>query len=233
MSPAAEAASLSGSPAVVLVSGGLDSATTLAIARERGHRCHALSFDYDQRHAVELAAARRVAAALGAVEHRVLAMPIGQFGHSALTDPAIAVPEAPTDGIPVTYVPARNTIFLACALGYAEVIGAQHIYIGVNAVDYSGYPDCRPEFIRAFECLANLATRAAVEGRPVTIHAPLIELSKADVIRRGLALGVDYAMTVSCYQPDGEGRGCGRCDSCRLRQAGFEAAGVADPAARR
>jgi 7-cyano-7-deazaguanine synthase len=233
MSPAAEAASLSGSPAVVLVSGGLDSATTLAIARERGHRCHALSFDYGQRHAVELAAARRVAAALGAVEHRVLAMPIGQFGHSALTDPAIAVPEAPTDGIPVTYVPARNTIFLACALGYAEVIGAQHIYIGVNAVDYSGYPDCRPEFIRAFECLANLATRAAVEGRPVTIHAPLIELSKADVIRRGLALGVDYAMTVSCYQPDGEGRGCGRCDSCRLRQAGFEAAGVADPAARR
>jgi 7-cyano-7-deazaguanine synthase len=233
MSPAAEAASLSGSPAVVLVSGGLDSATTLAITRERGHRCHALSFDYGQRHAVELAAARRVAAALGAVEHRVLAMPIGQFGHSALTDPAIAVPEAPTDGIPVTYVPARNTIFLACALGYAEVIGAQHIYIGVNAVDYSGYPDCRPEFIRAFECLANLATRAAVEGRPVTIHAPLIELSKADVIRRGLALGVDYAMTVSCYQPDGEGRGCGRCDSCRLRQAGFEAAGVADPAARR
>ena len=217
----------------MLLSGGLDSATTLAIAGERGHRCYALSFDYGQRHAVEIAAARRVAAALGAVEHRVLAMPIGQFGHSALTDRAIAVPESPGEGIPVTYVPARNTIFLACALGYAEVIGAQHIYIGVNAVDYSGYPDCRPAFIRAFEDLANLATRAAVEGRPVTIHAPLIELSKADIIRRGLALGVDYAMTVSCYQPDGEGRGCGVCDSCRLRQAGFEAAGVTDPAARR
>jgi 7-cyano-7-deazaguanine synthase len=233
MSRAAEAASLSGSLAVVLVSGGLDSATTLAIARERGHCCHALSFEYGQRHAAELAAARRVAAALGAVEHRVLAMPIGQFGHSALTDPAIAVPESPSEGIPVTYVPARNTIFLACALGYAEVIGAQHIYIGVNAVDYSGYPDCRPAFIRAFQDLANLATRAAVNGRPVTIDAPLIELSKADIIRRGLALGVDYAMTVSCYQPDDEGRGCGLCDSCRLRQAGFEAAGVTDPAARR
>jgi len=232
MSPAAEAASLSGSLAVVLVSGGLDSATTLAIARERGHRCHALSFDYGQRHAVELAAARRVAAALGAVEHQVLAIPIGQFGHSALTDPAIAVPEAPTDGIPVTYVPARNTIFLACALGYAEAISAQHIYIGVNAVDYSGYPDCRPAFIRAFEYLANLATRAAIEGRLVSIHAPLIELSKADIIRRGLALGVDYAITVSCYQPDDVGRGCGRCESCRLRQSGFAAAGVTDPAAR-
>jgi len=229
MSPAAEAMPLSGSPAVVLVSGGLDSATTLAIARERGHRCHALSFDYGQRHAVELTAARRVAAALGAFEHRVLAMPIGQFGHSALTDPAIAVPEAPTDGIPVTYVPARNTIFLACALGYAEVIGAQHIYIGVNAVDYSGYPDCRPAFIRAFECLANLATRAAIEGRLVSIHAPLIELTKADIIRRGLARGVDYAMTVSCYQPDDDGRACGRCDSCRLRSGGFQAIGMADP----
>jgi 7-cyano-7-deazaguanine synthase len=213
----------------VLLSGGLDSATTLAIARERGHRCHALSFDYGQRHVVELAAARRVAAALGAVEHRVLAMPIGEFGHSALTDPAIAVPESPADGIPVTYVPARNTIFLACALGHAEVIGAQHIYIGVNAVDYSGYPDCRPAFIRAFEDLANLATRAAVEGRAVTVHAPLIEMSKADIIRRGLALGVDYAMTVSCYQPDGDGRACGRCDSCRLRRGGFEDAGVNDP----
>ena len=223
---------LSGSPAVVLVSGGLDSATTLAIARERGHRCHALSFDYGQRHVAELAAARRVAAALGVVEHRVLAMPIGQFGHSALTDPAIAVPESPGDGIPVTYVPARNTIFLACALGHAEVVGARHVYIGVNAVDYSGYPDCRPAFIRAFENLANLATRAAVEGRSVTIHAPLIEMTKADIIRRGIALGVDYAMTVSCYQADDEGRACGRCDSCRLRQAGFAAAGIADPAAR-
>lgn len=232
-SPAAETASMSGTPAVVLVSGGLDSATTLAIARERGHLCHALSFDYGQRHAVELAAARRVAAALGAVEHRVLALPIGQFGHSALTDPAIAVPETPGEGIPVTYVPARNTVFLAFALGYAEVIGAQHIYIGVNAVDYSGYPDCRPAFVRAFENVANLATQSAVEGRPMTIHAPLIELSKADIIRHGIALGVDYAMTVSCYQPDGEGRTCGRCDSCRLRQAGFAAAGVADPAVRR
>ena len=218
-----------GSPAVVLVSGGLDSATVLAIARERGHRCHALSFDYGQRHRAELEAARRVAAALGAVEHRVLAMPIGEFGHSALTDPAIPVPERPTQGIPATYVPARNTIFLACALGHAEVIGAQDIYIGVNAVDYSGYPDCRPEFIAAFERVAALATKAAVEGRGIRIHAPLIELSKADIIRRGAALGVDYALTVSCYQPDESGRACGRCDSCRLRRVGFEQAGIADP----
>jgi 7-cyano-7-deazaguanine synthase len=221
---------LRGTPAVVLVSGGLDSATTLAIARALGHRCHALSFDYGQRHVAELAAARRVAAALGAVEHRVLGLPIGQFGHSALTDPAIGVPESPSEGIPVTYVPARNTIFLAIALGYAEVVDARHVYIGVNAVDYSGYPDCRPAFIRAFEDVANLATRAAIEGRTLRIHAPLIELSKADIIRRGLALGVDYALTVSCYQPDGKGRGCGRCDSCRLRQAGFAAAGITDPA---
>jgi 7-cyano-7-deazaguanine synthase len=213
----------------VLVSGGLDSATVLAIARERGHRCHALSFDYGQRHRAELDAARRVAAAQGAVEHRVLAMPIGQFGHSALTDPAIAVPEQPTAAIPVTYVPARNTIFLACALGHAEVIGARDIYIGVNAVDYSGYPDCRPEFIAAFERVANLATKTAVEGRHLRIHAPLIGLSKAEIIRRGIALGVDYAMTVSCYQADDAGRACGRCDSCRLRRAGFEQAGIADP----
>ena len=224
---------MAGHPAVVLLSGGLDSATTLAIARERGHRCHALSFDYGQRHAIELAAARRVATSLGAAEHRVLTMPIGQFGHSALTDPGIAVPENPSDGIPVTYVPARNTVFLACALGYAEVLDAQHIYIGVNAVDYSGYPDCRPAFIRAFENLANLATRAAVEGRPMSVHAPLIELSKADIIRRGMALGVDYGLTVSCYQPDDAGRACGRCDSCRLRRDGFAAAGVTDPADRR
>jgi 7-cyano-7-deazaguanine synthase len=223
------AAELAGTPAVVLVSGGLDSATTLAIARERGHACHALSFDYGQRHAVELAAARRVAAAQGVTEHRVLAMPIGQFGHSALTDTSIAVPTAPGEGIPVTYVPARNTIFLACALGYAEVIGARHIYIGVNAVDYSGYPDCRPAFIKAFEQLANLATRAGVEGRTLTVHAPLIELSKADIIRRGLALGVDLATTVSCYQPDPSGRACGHCDSCRIRRQGFEAAGIDDP----
>jgi 7-cyano-7-deazaguanine synthase len=213
----------------VLVSGGLDSATVLAIARESGHRCHALSFDYGQRHRVELDAARRVVAAMGAVEHRVLAMPIGEFGHSALTDPAIAGPEQPTAGIPATYVPARNTIFLACALGHAEVTGARDIYIGVNAVDYSGYPDCRPEFIAAFERVANLATKAAVEGRHMRIHAPLIELSKAEIIRRGTALGVDYAMTVSCYQPDEAGRACGRCDSCRLRRAGFEQAGIPDP----
>lgn len=213
----------------MLVSGGLDSATVLAIARERGHVCHALSFDYGQRHRVELDAARRVAMALGAVEHRVLPLPIGGFGHSALTDTAIPVPELPTAGIPTTYVPARNTIFLACALGHAEVIGAEDIYIGVNAVDYSGYPDCRPEFIAAFERVANLATKTAVEGRRIRIHAPLIQLSKADIIRRGIALGVDYAITVSCYQPDDAGRACGRCDSCRLRRAGFEQAGIADP----
>jgi 7-cyano-7-deazaguanine synthase len=201
----------------------------LAIARERGHRCHALSFDYGQRHRIELEAARRVASALGAVEHRVLAMPIGAFGHSALTDPSIAVPEQPGKGIPATYVPARNTIFLACALGFAEVIGAEDIFIGVNAIDYSGYPDCRPEFISAFERMANLATQAAVEGRAMRIQAPLISLSKAEIIHRGIALGVDYAITVSCYQPDEAGRACGRCDSCRLRRAGFEQAGVADP----
>ena len=213
----------------MLLSGGLDSATVLAIARDRGHRCHALSFDYGQRHRAELDAARRVAVALGAVEHRVLALPIGGFGHSALTDVAIPVPEQPTAGIPMTYVPARNTIFLACALGHAEVTGAQDIYIGVNAVDYSGYPDCRPEFIAAFERVANLATKAAVQGRRVRIHAPLIDLSKAEIIRRGVALGVDYAITVSCYQPDESGGACGRCDSCRLRLAGFEQAGIADP----
>jgi 7-cyano-7-deazaguanine synthase len=201
----------------------------LAIARECGHACHALSFDYGQRHRVELVAARRVAAALGATAHRVLAMPIGELGHSALTDPAIAVPEQPTAGIPVTYVPARNTVFLACALGYAEVIGASDIYIGVNAVDYSGYPDCRPEFIAACERVANLATRAGVEGGGIRIHAPLIELTKAEIIRRGSALGVDYGITVSCYQPDESGRACGRCDSCRLRRTGFEEAGIADP----
>jgi 7-cyano-7-deazaguanine synthase len=213
----------------VLVSGGLDSATTLAIARADGFVCHALSFDYGQRHRAELDAARRVAAALGAAAHRILPMPIGELGHSALTDTSIAVPEQPGEGIPVTYVPARNTVFLACALGYAEVIGACDIYIGVNAVDYSGYPDCRPEFIAAFERVANLATKAAVEGRPMHIRAPLIEWSKAEIIRRGSALGVDYSMTVSCYQPDDTGRACGRCDSCRLRRAGFEQAGVADP----
>jgi 7-cyano-7-deazaguanine synthase len=213
----------------VLLSGGLDSATVLAIARERGHHCHALSFDYGQRQRVELDAARRIADALGAVEHRILAIPIGDFGGSALTDPALAVPEQPGDGIPVTYVPARNTVFLACALGYAEVLGARDIYIGVNAVDYSGYPDCRPEFIAAFEQLANLATKAAVEGARTRIHAPLIKLSKAEIIRHGSALGVDYSITLSCYQPDAKGRACGRCDACRLRRAGFEQAGIADP----
>lgn len=225
----ADSAGLRGTSAVVLVSGGLDSATTLAIASERGHRNFALSFDYGQRHAIELDAARRVGEAFAVVEHRVLTLPIAQFGNSALTDRSIAVPESATEGIPVTYVPARNSIFLACALGYAEVIGAQHIYLGVNAVDYSGYPDCRPSFIRAFECLANLATRAAVEGKAMSIHAPLIELTKAAIIQRGSALGVDFSMTVSCYQPDADGRACGRCDSCRLRREGFREAGIADP----
>jgi 7-cyano-7-deazaguanine synthase len=214
---------------VVLVSGGLDSATVLAIARDRGHRCLALSFDYGQRHRAELEAARRVATALGAVEHRILTMPIGEFGQSALTDRSIAVPEHGGTGIPVTYVPARNTVFLACAVGLAEVSGASDIFIGVNAIDYSGYPDCRPEFIAAFERMANLATKAAIEGQATRIHAPLIDLSKADIIRRGIALGVDFAMTVSCYQPDDTGSACGRCDACWLRREGFRSAGVADP----
>lgn len=215
--------------AVVLVSGGLDSATTLAIAREQGFRCFALSFDYGQRHRVELAAAARVARDGGAVEHRVVDIDLSAFGGSALTDPALAVPETPGDGIPITYVPARNTVFLALALAWAEVLDSDDIFIGVNAVDYSGYPDCRPDFIAAFERMARLATRAGVAGAPLTIHAPLIDLSKAEIIRRGLALGVDYAATVSCYQPADDGAACGRCDSCRLRQEGFAAAGVADP----
>jgi len=216
-------------PAVVLVSGGLDSATTLAIARQQRFACHAVSFDYGQRHAVELEAARRVADALGAVEHRVMAVDWGHIGGSALTDRDIAVPEEATPGIPVTYVPARNTLFLALALGWAEVLGARDIFIGVNAIDYSGYPDCRPEFIRAFEKVANLGTRAGVSGERFRIHAPLIELTKGQIIRKGLELGVDYSITVSCYQADEEGRACGRCDSCRLRRKGFEAAGAADP----
>ena len=215
--------------AVVLLSGGLDSATVLALARNQGYVCHALSMDYGQRHVVEIAAARRVAAALGAVEHRVIPIALDAFGGSALTDPRIAVPEEETTGIPVTYVPARNTIFLALALGWAEVLGARDIWIGVNALDYSGYPDCRPAFIEAFERLANLATRAGVEGERFHIHAPLIEMSKAQIIREGLCIGVDYALTVSCYQADPEGRACGRCDSCRLRRKGFADAGVADP----
>lgn len=215
--------------AVVLLSGGLDSATALAMAREQGFACHALSLDYGQRHASELAAARRVAAAQGVAEHKIIALDLTQIGGSALTDSSIPVPEAPSQGIPVTYVPARNTVFLALALGWAEVLGAQDLFIGVTAVDYSGYPDCRPEYIAAFERLANLATRAGVEGRPFRVHAPLIDLGKAEIIRVGLKLGVDYAQTLSCYAADGAGRACGRCDSCRLRAAGFAAAGVPDP----
>ena len=215
--------------AVVLVSGGLDSATTLALARAEGRRCYALSFDYGQRHRVELDAARHVALALGAAEHRVLHIGLDGIGGSALTDAAIAVPEQPAAGIPVTYVPARNTVFLALALGWAEVLGAGEIWLGVNAVDYSGYPDCRPEFIAAFETLANLATRVGVEGGYLRIRAPLITMSKAEIIATGMRLGVDYALTVSCYQPDAAGRACGRCDACRLRRAGFAAAHVPDP----
>jgi 7-cyano-7-deazaguanine synthase len=217
--------------AIVLVSGGLDSATTLALARDGGFTCYALSFDYGQRHRRELEAADRVARALGAVEHRTFPIDLSAFGGSALTDPSIAVPETGVDPttIPVTYVPARNTVFLALALAWAEVLDASDLFIGVNAVDYSGYPDCRPEFISAFEQLANLATRAGVEGHRLTVHTPLIALTKAEIIRRGIALGVDYAMTISCYQPDDAGAACGVCDSCRLRRDGFEAAGVADP----
>lgn len=217
-------------PAVVLLSGGLDSATTLAIARDDGFACHALSVDYGQRHHAELAAAALVATTLGASSHRILHLDLSQLGGSALTDPAIAVPtDGVKPGIPVTYVPARNTIMLALALAWAEVLEARDIFVGVNAVDYSGYPDCRPEYIRAFETMANLATKAAVEGHPLTLHAPLIDLSKAEIVRRGAALGVEFALTVSCYQADGEGRACGACDSCRLRREGFAAAGLADP----
>lgn len=215
--------------AVVLLSGGLDSATVLAMARAQGFACYALSLDYGQRHASELAAARRVAATLGVVEHKIIALDLTRIGGSALTDANIAVPETPTTGIPVTYVPARNTVFLSLALGWAEVLGAQDIFIGVNAVDYSGYPDCRPEYIAAFERLANLATRAGVEGTPFRIAAPLIDMRKAEIIQTGLRLGVDYALTLSCYAADADGRACGRCDSCRLRAAGFAHAGVADP----
>jgi 7-cyano-7-deazaguanine synthase len=215
--------------AVVLVSGGLDSATTLAMAIEQGYACYALSMEYGQRHVVELEAADRVAAALGAVEHRTMPIALDRFGGSALTDHSIDVPEAAETGIPVTYVPARNTIFLSLALGWAEVLGASDIFIGVNAVDYSGYPDCRPEFLYAFEQMANLATRAGVEGSGFTIHAPLVRLSKAEIIREGLRLGVDYGNTVSCYQADTSGRACGACDSCRLRALGFKDAGVEDP----
>lgn len=215
--------------AVVLLSGGLDSATCLAIAKHRGFDVHALSFDYGQRSRSELEAGQRVAAALGVTEHKTIKLDLGAIGGSALTDATIAVPEAPTTGIPVTYVPARNTVFLSIALGYAEVLAADHIFVGVNAVDYSGYPDCRPDYIAAFERMANLATKAGVEGHKLHIEAPLINLTKAEIIQTGHKLGVDYSLTVTCYQADGEGRACGRCDSCRLRAQGFADAGVADP----
>jgi 7-cyano-7-deazaguanine synthase len=215
--------------AVVLLSGGLDSATVLALARRSGQECHALSVAYGQRHGAELDAAARVAAALGAHEHRVMRVDLAGIGGSALTDPELAVPESPTQGIPITYVPARNTMMLALALGWAEVLGAGSIHVGVNAVDYSGYPDCRPEFIAAFEALAARATRAGVEGRALKINAPLISWTKAAIIRTGVELGVDYSLTVSCYQADAAGRACGRCDSCRIRREGFTAAGVQDP----
>jgi 7-cyano-7-deazaguanine synthase len=215
--------------AVVLLSGGLDSATTLAMARGQGFDCYCLSLDYGQRHRSELQAAARVAAALGASAQRTMKLDLTPFGGSALTDASIEVPSVPTDGIPITYVPARNTIMLSLALAWAEVLQSCDIFIGANAVDYSGYPDCRPEYIAAFQNMANLATKAALEGNPTTIHAPLIHLSKAEIIRQGIALGVDYALTVSCYQADAQGRACGRCDSCRLRKAGFEQAGVPDP----
>ncbi len=215
--------------AVVLLSGGLDSATVLAMARHAGHECHALSLDYGQRHRAELDAARAVAQSLGVAEHRVMRLDMGAFTGSALTDPDIPVPELPGPGIPVTYVPARNTIMLALALGWAEVLDAASIHIGVNALDYSGYPDCRPAFVQAFQTLADVATKRAVDGRPIRIEAPLIHLSKAEIIRRGSALGVDYALTVSCYQADASGLACGRCDSCRLRRQGFEQAGIFDP----
>ncbi len=215
--------------AVVLLSGGLDSATVLAQAKAAGFACYSMSFDYGQRHRAELQAAERVAQQLGVVEHKVIGLNLNGMGGSALTDSSIAVPEAPTEGIPVTYVPARNTVFLSLALGWAEVLGAHDIFIGVNAVDYSGYPDCRPEFISAFERMANLATREGVEGEGFRIQAPLQELSKAQIVQIGLQHGVDYGLTVSCYQADDDGRACGKCDSCRLRAAGFVAAGVADP----
>ena len=217
--------------AVVLLSGGLDSATVLALALSEGYACHALSVDYGQRHRVELEAAVRVARALGAAEHKTVRIDLTAFGGSALTDANIAVPTrgVQKDGIPVTYVPARNTIMLSLALAWAEVLGAQDLFFGANAVDYSGYPDCRPEYMQAFERMANLATKAAVEGHRLTLHTPIIGLSKAQIIEQGLKLGVDYRLTVSCYQADAQGRACGMCDSCRLRRAGFEAAGVADP----
>ncbi|GLK91429.1 7-cyano-7-deazaguanine synthase QueC [Pseudomonas turukhanskensis] len=215
--------------AVILLSGGLDSATVVAMAKADGYACYTMSFDYGQRHRSELQAAERVAQQLGVVEHKVIGLNLNGMGGSALTDSSIAVPETPGEGIPVTYVPARNTVFLSLALGWAEVLGARDIFIGVNAVDYSGYPDCRPEFVEAFERMANLATKAGVEGQGFRIQAPLQFLSKAQIVEAGMAHGVDYGLTVSCYQADEDGRACGKCDSCRLRAAGFAEAGVKDP----
>lgn len=220
---------MTNSKAVILLSGGLDSATVVAIAKAQGYACYTMSFDYGQRHRAELHAAERVAAQLEAVEHKVIGINLNGIGGSALTDQSIAVPEAQEEGIPVTYVPARNSLFLSLALGWAEVLGARDIFIGVNAIDYSGYPDCRPAFVEAFERMANLATKAGVEGQGFTIRAPLQNLSKAQIIQTGIRLGVDYAMTVSCYQADHDGRACGKCDSCRLRAAGFAEAGIVDP----
>ncbi len=215
--------------AVILLSGGLDSATVVAMARAEGYSCYTMSFDYGQRHRAELDAAARVARDLGGIDHKVIGLNLDGIGGSALTDSSIDVPEAPSEGIPVTYVPARNTVFLSLALGWAEVLDAQDIFIGVNAVDYSGYPDCRPEFVEAFEVMANLATKAGVEGKPFSIKAPLQNLSKAQIVQAGIQLGVDYSLTVSCYQADDQGRACGKCDSCRLRADGFAAAGIKDP----
>lgn len=220
---------MSDKKAVILLSGGLDSATVLAQAKAAGYACYSMSFDYGQRHRAELQAAERVAQQMGVVEHKVIGLDLNGMGGSALTDSSIAVPEAPAEGIPVTYVPARNTVFLSLALGWAEVLDAHDIFIGVNAVDYSGYPDCRAEFIEAFERVANLATRAGVEGQGFRIQAPLQNLSKAQIVQLGMRHGVDYGLTVSCYQADDDGRACGKCDSCRLRAAGFAGAGVADP----
>ena len=215
--------------AVVLLSGGLDSCTTLAIAKSQGFDCYALSFDYGQRHLAEISAAEKIARSLGAVEHKTLHLDLGQIGGSALTDDSIDVPINSEDEIPTTYVPARNTVFLSLALGWAEVLGADDLFIGVNAVDYSGYPDCRPEFIRAFEQVARLATKAGVEGHPFRINTPLIDLTKAEIIQAGVELGIDYSMTVSCYQADEQGQACGQCDSCQFRADGFKQAGLQDP----
>lgn len=215
--------------AVVLLSGGLDSATALAMAKDQGFECYVLSFDYGQRSLTELNAARQIAVQMDAKEHRVIRLHLEDFGGSALTDHSIDVPEEEVDGVPVTYVPARNTVFLSLALGWAEVLEAQNIFIGVNAVDYSGYPDCRPEYIAAFEAMANLATKSGISGQPLKLQTPLIDLTKAEIIQQGMALGVDYSLTVSCYQADDDGRACGQCDSCRLRAKGFEDAGVSDP----